>query len=89
MSFNLYLKATKSHKNFSSEKEVCLFQTPTQTTMAILSLPTFEEQLNSYCKWVDEIYPMDEDDVVPQSTIVCNKIKKLIEEGYQMEFYYV
>jgi hypothetical protein len=60
MSINLYLKAcrevfSKSGVSSLQTENIDLYQTPTKVTDSILSYPSFEEQLNAYCSWVDEI----------------------------------
>lgn len=60
MSINLYLKAcrevfSKSGVSSLQTENIDLYQTPTKVTDSILSYPSFEEQLNAYCSWADEI----------------------------------
>lgn len=67
MSVNLYLSAsrtvlTKSGKGYVERESINLMQTPTKVTMSIVSLPTFEGQLEAYCQWVQKVTPTDEDD---------------------------
>jgi hypothetical protein len=60
MSHNLHLRAsrdlfTKSGKFVLQTEEISLWQTPTLVTSNILSCPTFEEQLQTYCKWAESL----------------------------------
>ena len=59
MSINLHLKAsrevyTKSGKKDTQFNHISLLQTPSEITYKILEFPTFEEQLDAYCKWSEQ-----------------------------------
>lgn len=62
MSMNIYLEGkrtltTKSGRTVIDRKQVDrIRQTPTSVTYDILSKPTFEERLNSYCEWEDKYH---------------------------------
>lgn len=59
MSLNLVLEAertvyTKSGRECVQRQKVeQIWQTPTNLTNEVVALPTFEEQLDAYCKWAD------------------------------------
>lgn len=59
MSTNLHLSATrevytKSGKKDIQTKFIDLIQTPSEITYKILEFPTFEEQLDAYCRWSEQ-----------------------------------
>ena len=59
MSTNLHLSAsrevyTKSGKNYTQTKSIDLLQTPSEITYKILEFPTFEGQLDAYCRWSEQ-----------------------------------
>lgn len=61
MSLNLVLEAertvyTKSGRECVQRQKVDqIWQTPTNLTHEVIALPTFEEQLDAYCKWADGV----------------------------------
>jgi hypothetical protein len=61
MSMNLVLEAertvyTKSGREcVQLQKVEQLWQTPDKLTHEVVALPTFEEQLDAYCKWADGV----------------------------------
>jgi hypothetical protein len=64
MSDNLYLKAyrevfTKSGRSAIQTENVSLWQTPSAVTWDVLNYPTFEQQLEAYCKWAESVTKVD------------------------------
>ena len=108
MSTNLHLSAsrevyTKSGKKDTQTKSIDLLQTPSEITYKILEFPTFEEQLDAYCKWSeqreaewtrDEYYPDDwweiyDSEIRSKESYMTFDIdiEKCIASGYSSDHY--
>lgn len=99
MSENLYLTATRLVVLPSGKTEVesqilgILHQTPTKITHHIMSISSFEEQLNEYVKWADSRneYEFEENDyeiiIEPSEYTTFDKeqFKAMINAGIKVE----